>query len=176
MDRSEKENVRDTVCSISSGQLSYNLSGGGKLRWNKMNKKTRLIKKGSLTVEASFVIPLSVMVMALVLSLGFFLYQRCWYTQAACETVLAGSTRAILKGKSGEEEAKKRWDIMRKESPMPWNQITSAITGSGDRLEVHITGETPVWGRKSWKAGVTVSQKIVRPVTYIRKLEALQKG
>ena len=141
-----------------------------------MDKKTRLMKKGSLTVEASFVIPLSVMVMALVLSLGFFLYQRCWYTQAACETVLAGSTRAVLKGKSGEEEAKKRWDIMRNESPMPWNQITSAITGSDDRLEVHITGETPVWGRKSWKADVTVSQKIVRPVTYIRKLEALQKG
>ena len=65
---------------------------------------------------------------------------------------------------------------MRKESPMPWNQITSAITGSDDRLEVHIIGETPVWGRKSWKADVTVSQKIVRPVTYIRKLEALQKG
>ena len=86
-----------------------------------MDKKTRLIKKGSLTVEASFVIPLSVMVMALVLSLGFFLYQRCWYTQAACETVLSGSTRAVLKGKSGEEEAKKRWDMMRKESPMPWN-------------------------------------------------------
>ena len=52
---------------------------------NQIKKRDRRRKKGSLTVEASLVVSLCVMILTFLLSLTFYVYLRCWYTQAACE-------------------------------------------------------------------------------------------
>ena len=61
----------------------------------KTKRRITLKMRGMITVEASFLIPMVVMAAGIMISLGIFVYQRCWYTQAACETVLAGSTQGI---------------------------------------------------------------------------------
>ena len=43
---------------------------------NQIKKKDRRRKKGSLTVEASLVVPLCVMILAFLLSLSFYVFLR----------------------------------------------------------------------------------------------------
>lgn len=74
-----------------------------------MNRRTdRQRKRGSLTVEASLVVPMCVMILALLLSLTFCVYLRCWYTQTACEAAVQGSGYGVLEGRSGQEKAEKK--------------------------------------------------------------------
>lgn len=70
-------------------------------------RKDRQRKRGSLTVEASLVVPMCVMILALLLSLTFYVYLRCWYTQTACEAAVQGSGYGVLEGRSGQEKAEK---------------------------------------------------------------------
>ena len=139
----------------------------------RIKRRISLKMRGMMTVEASFLIPMVVMAAGIMISLSIFVYQRCWYTQAACETVLAGSTQGILKKASGTEKAEERWNILRKECyPVP-EEFSSSVGGSTDRVQIEIAGSTPVWGRKGINMKISVSQKSVRPVKFIRKAAAL---
>ena len=82
-------------------------------------RKDRQRKRGSLTVEASLVVPMCVMILALLLSLTFYVYLRCWYTQTACEAAVQGSGYGVLEGRSGQEKAEKKWETRRRESGFP---------------------------------------------------------
>lgn len=141
----------------------------------KWKKKSKFKKSAMLTVEASLLIPMAVMAAGIMISLSIFVYQRCWLTQAGCETVLAGSTQGILKERSGTEKAKERWNVLEKECyPYP-KEFSSSVEGSTERVQMKIAGSTPVWGRKEFHMEIAVSQKIVRPVKFIRKVAALKE-
>lgn len=142
------------------------------MKWKSgTNRKYR--KRGMLTVEASLLIPLAVLSVGIMISLSIFSYQRCWYTQAGCETVLAGSTQGVLKNSSGREQAEARWNVLQKECyPRP-QQFSSAIGGGTEHIQAEISGVTPVWGRNGIHMEISVSQKVVRPVKFIRKIAAL---
>ena len=73
---------------------------------NQIKKRDRRRKKGSLTVEASLVVPLCVMILTFLLSLTFYVYLRCWYTQAACEVSVQGSGYGVLEGRTGKSREK----------------------------------------------------------------------
>ena len=51
------------------------------------------LSRGSITVEASFVIPIIVIVIAALLTLLFYVHNRCWYTNAALESAMMGNAR-----------------------------------------------------------------------------------
>lgn len=55
----------------------------------------RQIFRGSMTVEAVFVVPLVLFIVFLMISYGFLEYQKVWFTAAACEAALT---------EGGEEE------------------------------------------------------------------------
>lgn len=129
--------------------------------------------KGYLTVEASLIISMSVIVAGLMISLCFHIYQLCWYTQAACETVMSGSSQSILKGSDALEKAEEKWEIRKNEFyPVPEN-FSSSVSGNKKEISHKITGSTPVWGKFPLQIDVSVSQKLVRPVNFIRKIAAL---
>jgi hypothetical protein len=140
-------------------------------RKEKMKRK----KKAMLTVEASFVISISVIVFGIMLSLSFFVYQRCWYTQAACETVLQASSRGVLKGSDGGERAKERWEVLRSENYLVPEDLRGTVTAGKDKAEIVISGNTPVWGRKGFNLDIKADHKIIRPVNFIRKLAGLRE-
>ena len=146
----------------------------GKHNTVKSELGNRWKKRAMITVEASFVIPMALMAAGIMISLCFHVYQRCWYTQAACETVLAGSTQGILKGAHGVEKANERWNILEKECYPVLQQFSSSIGGGADRINVTITGTTPVWGRAGIRVNISEAQGIVRPVKFIRKVSAFR--
>lgn len=130
-------------------------------------------KKGYLTVEASVILSMAVIAAGIVISLYIYVYQRCWYTQAVCETVLSGSSQGILKGSSVADAAEKKWETLKSEFyPEPIN-LSSSFGGGKDEIRHEITGETAVWGRNSFRFHVKAAQKPVRPVPFIRKTAAL---
>ena len=97
---------------------------------NQIKKRDRRRKKGSLTVEASLVVPLCVMILTFLLSLTFYVYLRCWYTQAACEVSVQGSGYGVLEGRTGQEKAEKKWKTKRSESGFSGKGISGEITGN----------------------------------------------
>lgn len=73
-----------------------------------MNRRTdRQRKRGSLTVEASLVVPMCVMILALLLSLTFYVYLRCWYTQTACEEPCRGADMAYWRDEADRRKQRK---------------------------------------------------------------------
>lgn len=126
-------------------------------------------RKGYLTVEASFILSMAVIVTGLMLSLGFYVCQRCWCTQAACEIVLSGSSRGILKGSSPLQEAEWKSEILKKEWYLQPEKISFSTDGDEDEVHHRITGTIPVWGTRTLKIEAQASQKVVRPVVFILK-------
>lgn len=144
------------------------------LKANQIKKKNMRRKKGSLTVEASLVVPLCVMILALLLSLTFYMYLRCWYTQTACEVSVQGSGYGVLEGRTGQEKAEKKWRTRRRESGFSGKSITGEITGNSKEVRVKITGKVSVWGRQHLEFETKIGQKIIRPVTFVRKMIAFR--
>lgn len=133
-------------------------------------------KKGSLTVEASFIISLSLITVGFMLSLCFYIYQRCWYTQAACESVLTGSAQGIWKGESMAEQAEKKWKSRKEEFYLKPESLTADCSGNKEQISLRISGKTTVWGKPALEFQTFTSQKGIRPVRYIRKIQALMSG
>ena len=132
---------------------------------NQIKKRDRRRKKGSLTVEASLVVPLCVMILTFLLSLTFYVYLRCWYTQAACEVSVQGSGYGVLEGRTGQEKAEKKWKT---------KGISGEITGNQKEVRVKITGKVSVWGRPHLEFETKIGQKIIRPVIFVRKVIAFR--
>ena len=137
-------------------------------------RKDRQRKRGSLTVEASLVVPMCVMILALLLSLTFYVYLRCWYTQTACEAAVQGSGYGVLEGRSGQEKAEKKWGTRRRESGFSGQNVTGGVTGNGKEVQVKVSGKVSVWGRQSLIFETGIRQKIIRPVTFVRKVTAFR--
>ena len=133
---------------------------------NQIKKRDRRRKKGSLTVEASLVVPLCVMILTFLLSLTFYVYLRCWYTQAACEV--------SVQGRTGQEKAEKKWKTKRSESGFSGKGISGEITGNQKEVRVKITGKVSVWGRPHLEFETKIGQKIIRPVIFVRKVIAFR--
>lgn len=131
-------------------------------------------RKAVMTVEASFIIPLAVIAAGIMISLCFHVYQRCWYTQAACEIVIAGSTQGVLEGSSGVAKAAKRWEILSGECYLIPRQFSASVEGGTDKIHMRINGTTPVWGRAGMNFNISETQNIIRPVKFIRKMSALK--
>ncbi len=146
----------------------------GNLAATRTKKKDLRRKRGSLTVEASLVVPLCVMVFALLLSLTFYVYLRCWYTQTACEAAVQGSGYGVLDGRTGLEKAEKKWKTRRSESGFSGKSITGEVTGNKQKVQVKITGRVSVWGRQELEFETKIGQKMIRPVTFVRKVIAFR--
>ena len=57
------------------------------------------IRRGSLTVEAAFIVPISWFCAALLTALNFYIHNVVWYQAAAYEAVLAANGR---EGETGD--------------------------------------------------------------------------
>lgn len=132
-------------------------------------------QKGSLTVEAAFIGVFSVVTAGIVLSLWLYVYQRCWYTQAACEIAMTGSGQGIFINNNAIEIANEKWTIMQAECYPKPNGLSGAVTDGKDKTGIRIAGEAPVWGRSGLHWSVQISQKKIKPVSFVRKTAALMQ-
>ncbi|MBS6193972.1 MAG: hypothetical protein KH828_00145 [Clostridiales bacterium] len=132
-------------------------------------------RKGYLTVEASLILSMAVIAAGIMISLCLYVYQRCWYTQTACETVMEGSFLGVLKGNSPLEEAKQKWELRKKDFYPEPEGLQAELEGGKKEIRYKIAGRTPVWGRNFLEFHGEASQKLVRPVSFIRKTAALME-
>ena len=65
--------------------------------------KKKWLSRGVITIEASYIIPWSVLIIALLITMLFFVHNRAWYTAAACETALSGNR--YVEGSAGTGSA-----------------------------------------------------------------------
>ncbi|HIS26277.1 MAG TPA: hypothetical protein IAA57_05130 [Candidatus Pullilachnospira intestinigallinarum] len=138
------------------------------------NKKWK--RSGALTVEASVLFGTLCIVMGILISLTIHVYRRAWYTAAACETVLTGSGRGVLKGTEGSALAQRKWEE-RKGDFFPEPEDFFSWAGGGEKnVQVQVQGSTVFWGCADLSFCLEKEMKILRPVTFVRQAAAWKEG
>ena len=62
----------------------------------------------------------------------------------------------------------------RRESGFSGQNVTGGVTGSGKEVQVKVSGKVSVWGRQNLIFETGIRQKIIRPVTFVRKVTAFR--
>ena len=69
------------------------------------------VQKGSMTVEAAFVMPLVLLVVFALLLLTMFVHNRAWYTAVCAEAAISASTAGIRSRQEAQEMAAASWAL-----------------------------------------------------------------
>ena len=136
--------------------------------------KTENQEEGYMTVEASLVLPMILIVTLLVLLLTFYLYAVCFLNQAAYTAALRGSL--VMDG-TIEETANEELERLLKNRILNIQDIKSEVSVSALTVEVKLEADMllPVTGILSltdpvWKIEVKKEAKIRNASGYIRML------
>lgn len=138
------------------------------------NKKWKY--SGAVTVEASVLFGVLCIVAGILISLTIHVYQRAWYTAAACEIILTGTGKGFLKETDGVNIAQIKWELLKEDFYQEPDNFTSSVGGDADSVRVQIQGNTRFWGCADISFSLKKEMKILRPVTFIRKVSAWKDG
>ena len=131
--------------------------------------KSILWRKGSLTVEASFIVPMAFMIVALMLVLCFFVHNRVYYSCAAYEAAIGGNE------KDGDQAAKAE-DVANKRiagQSMPGTRPAVSVNYGSSSTTVEFSGqEFPAFHAYIPSLQVSKTVKKVRPEKTVRLLWA----
>ena len=116
--------------------------------------------RASFTVEAAFIVPITVIICALLLLCCFTLHNKIWYTGAAAESALIGNSTQTEKNVSSADAAKKRADERIAAQSMPGEKPASEVNVTENASTVSF-GDT-----------ATVTVTAVKPAEVMRKLWA----
>ena len=137
-------------------------------RQDKTEGITGKLKKASMTVEAAVIVPMTVLVIALLIILSFYIHNRVWYTCAACEAAILGNMPAGDEGEAVRraEGAASRW---MREQAMPGSTPEYDVQMSGSGTEVSFSGQTYAMFRTELTPfSVDITVKKIRPEKYLR--------
>ena len=139
-------------------------------------KKKKWITAGYLTLESSILFPTICIMTGVMLSLAIHVYQRAWYTAAACESVLTGSGAGVMKGTDGAGKTKEKWEELQKSFYLEAERLWTQTQGDQDSVMVRAEGNTVFWGIRGMEFAVQEEMKILRPVEFVRKAAAWKDG
>ena len=132
----------------------------------------RKLTRGSFTVEAAFVMPIVFLAVMGALYLCFFVHNRSWLTAAGYEAALCGSMEAVRENGKVYETAKMQSEQLADTGFFGGNHLQVQQT-SGERVRVVYQMDTFFgFGGFSRKLQAGGSVKIIRPVSWIRKIKA----
>lgn len=130
--------------------------------------------KASLTVEASFIIGMTIIVIGIMLSLWIYKYQECWYTQAMSECLLTGSNQGILDEENCQYITEEKWDDVASGNYLVPKELSAQIDCSEDKICMNIDGRTLLGKNRLLQIEIEQEIRIVRPVQFIRKASAVK--
>lgn len=120
-------------------------------------------------------VPIVILVIFLMILLTMYVHNRAWYTAAAGEALITASTQGVRKeqyaGKILSEKMSKRIN----KQGFPAGTVSASTTVSGDTLkvEVDITSlKVPML--PVWKAEISEETKLIKPVSWIRNMQAIE--
>lgn len=125
--------------------------------------------RGSLTVEASFIVPMAFMVIALMLVTCFYIHNRVYYSCAAYEAAIGGNeTKGQQEGKAGKVA-----DMRVGGQPMPGSSPSVSVSQNGGSTTVEFAGQTfPAFRSLIPVLSVSKTVRKVRPERTLRLLWA----
>lgn len=127
-------------------------------------------KKGSLTVEAVFVVPICLLVCFLLLQALFYLHHVSWYTAAAWECVLTG-----LEAKESGETTEETWQEVKSQQPLPVGSVQTDISASGQTISVQIHGQMqPLPGIGEMGFDISAKRSALKPAALLRKIKGVK--
>jgi len=138
------------------------------------NKKSK-VAKGSITVEASFIVGLALIIIFTVLALCFYMHNKAWYTAASGETAITASTYATRKDGDFQKIIEDKTSKFANGAKFP--DISKGLTSKSNEKQIQITveGKVPVViNNQSFQIEIDISSKVIKPVKFIRTMQSLQ--
>ncbi|MGI6010153.1 MAG: TadE family protein [Ruminococcus sp.] len=131
--------------------------------------------KGSMTVEAAFVVPVILMAVFALLMLTMYVHNRAWYTAVSAEAVISGSTEGIRSSQKGKEIVTEKMAERKGKQGFPAGKIEMIVASAKDyaRTQTQVASDG-VMGIGSWKAEITEKSSFIKPVSFIRNMLALE--
>ena len=134
------------------------------------------MRKASITVEAVLIVPLTLLVIFLLLSLIFFVHARSWYTFAAYESTMLANSEGRLSTEKGEAAAGSRMEWWKVQIPLPAEPVTVDTVCKEKEIQVKVEGNIlPVFGRNSWNYSIRSESRRSNPVKTIRRIRAVKQ-
>lgn len=134
------------------------------------------MRKGSLTIETAFLMPLILLVWMGVVSVCLFVHNRAWLTAAAYEAAITGSWDGIRKEGDAKSRAQEKAKMLLQNPLYGSKSIHTSVKKQGERLLVCVEGRHSSYGGIHWRFEVMGSRKLCRPVSFIRKIRREQTG
>ena len=139
------------------------------------NKKRWQEAAASITVEASLVVPLALIVIFLLISLDFYVHDKAYYTLCAFETVMTGNSYGRMGQESGERYAKEKLSSLLKAHRMPTEVPQGQVKVTDEHTEAVFEGSVcQLWGHGIWKYHVSAEAKNIRPEERIRRIRMVE--
>ena len=133
------------------------------------------IKKGSMTIEAVLLMPLLLLVVMITLYLFFYVHNKVWLTAAAYEAALDGSMEtARPEGKCRDKALKKGKEL----GNTGFYESKNLKLQVSEGKKVQVTYDLDmfsVYGGFNSHLQVKGSVKVIKPVTWIRKVKGLSE-
>ena len=141
------------------------------------------LRRAAITVEASYIIPWAVIILALLITMTFYVHNRVWYTAAACETALSGNRYVEGSGGTGQagyaggsdsenvtgnRYAEQTLQHRIQDQAMPGSEPENQITCMRDATEVTLSGQDFSMFSDVFSWSVEEKVKKIRPVKIIR--------
>lgn len=128
-------------------------------------------KRGSLTVEASLLMGVVLLVLMGVLYLFFWVHNRAWLTAAAYESAVSGSMEAMTQDGNAYETAQEKSKELGNTGFFGAENLT-VQTNVGSNVQVTYDLDTiSGFGGFSWHLQAQGKAKLLKPVSWIRKVK-----
>ena len=131
----------------------------------------RQMRQASMTVESAVIVPMTVMLLALLLILTFYVHNRTLYTCPACETAVRGNMPEAEGSHEAEESARKLAQQRIADQVMPGSAPKLDLTVERKNTSVTYSGQTyAMFHRVLTPFQVKVQAKQICPEKYVRLL------
>lgn len=122
------------------------------------------------------VVPLTILVIFLLLSLTFFIHARSWYTFAAYESMMLANSEGRSSMGKGEQLGKGRMEQYISRIPLPAEPVSFEVECREKQVCVQVQGKIlPAFSQKEWEYSVSGKMKRCNPVKTIRKIRAVKQ-
>ncbi len=146
-----------------------------------MNKKLSL--KGSYTIEASFLMPMILTVIVMIIYLTFFLHDRTIMYSAAYTAAMRGSQ--LNSGEDVYTQVEESGKKLIENRLLATRDVTTDVTVQKDRIKVSYTGTMKIPagtllcrylinGRDSLEINASAQADCVNPVSLVRKIRIVE--
>ena len=131
----------------------------------------KILKKGSMTIEAALLMPMILLVLLVTLYLFFYVHNRAWLTAAAYEAALDGAMESARpEGEIRDKALKKGKEL----GNIGFFGSKNLKLQASDEKQVQVTYDLDmfsVYGGFNSHLQVQGKAKVIKPVSWIRKIK-----